>query len=647
MKKNIFLTAAAVTFAISASAQNLNPTVEVTNDFLTRSVDASKPMGKMEVPDSVMKFDLDFDYSVLSNPYKGGYDFAPYLLEMKPGGDGNKGGKFYLRAGAGYTLNPEFDLVWSPRLKNQALHLNVYAKNRSYVGDYMQIHPEVRMSEDGTAVESYDFVPFSPESVDDEYASIYPTRNSGYDIHTTAGVNGKYDFARSFLDFALSYEGIHHKNFITDYNSGSCFSALMRGNYNAVEAKAGLHSTDDGNRTFKYDADLSYRYSLSDELGFDEWLRGVASNDVALKAELGPVLNETHAVLVGVGMFVSAYTAPLSYRIWIDRPTEELMHSQAGHLYVAPHYVLSSYRMKLSAGLKLDMAVASKNEFIGGLPINQNKGQLIYPDVRFDYQLIREHLDAYASVTGGVDHNPYTSLIQNDHFYQAISNSAFLNPVSMNTIERFNARLGLRGNIASVFRYDISGGYASYDGYRHSVVGYDASTLGNSWYVDHRPVLKAGTGTFYGYDAAKVAYAELKAALELGSFLMDGDLIYTHTNLLKNAVPGFSPSPLVGNISVSYNWKDRIMAGVHADGAVRREGVWGYSVDYNPALVSIWTGHASMPGFLNLGFDASYAFNRKLSFWLKGDNLLCQTIQRTPLYAEKGIKFTAGICLNL
>jgi len=642
MKKNIFLAAAAVTFAISASAQNLNPTVEVTNDFLTRSVDASKPMGKMEVPDSVMKFDLDFDYSVLSNPYKGGYDFAPYLLEMKPGGDGNKGGKFYLRAGAGYTLNPEFDLVWSPRLKKQALHLNVFARNRSYVGDYMQIHPEARLSEDGTAVESYDFVPFSPESVEEGFKDIYPARSSGYDLLSTAGVNGKYDFARSFLDFALSYEGVHHKNFITDYNSGSCFSALMRGNYNAVEAKTGLHSTDDGNRSFKYDADLSYRYSVSDEQSFGTHWTSIGSNDIVLKGEMGPVFDETHAVLVGVGMMVSAYAAHVP-----SFNQEDLTHSQAGHLYVAPHYVLSSYRMKLSAGLKLDMAIASKNDFIGQLPINQNKGQMIYPDVRFDYQLIREHLDAYASVTGGVDHNPYTSLKQNDHFYQAVSSRAFMNPVSMNTIERFNARLGFRGNIASVFRYDISGGYASYDGYRHSVVGYDPSTLASSLYLGTRPMLMIGTGTFYGYDAASVAYAELKAALDLGSFLMDGSLTYTHTDLLKKGVAGFSLSPLVGNISVSYNWKDRIMAGVHADGAVRRQGVWGYSVDYDPDIVSIWTEHATIPGFVNLGFDASYAFNRKLSFWLKGDNLLCQTIQRTPLYAEKGIKFTAGICLNL
>lgn len=642
MKKNILLAAAAVTFAISASAQNLNPTVEVTNDFLGKTVDASKPLGKMEVPDSVMKFDLDFDYSVLSSPYKGGYDFSPYLLEMKPAADAYKAGKFYLRAGAGYTLNPEFDLVWSPKLKNQALHLNVFAQNRSYVGDYRTIRPEEQVGEDGVGTGAFTFAPASVTGEDGKTSAL---KYAGYDLHSVAGVNGKYDFARSFMDFGLSYEGIHVKTFLSDCVAGpatySSIENTSKGNYNAVEAKAGIHSNDDRENAFRYDADFSYRYSVSDETFGLIW-KSLRSNDVALKGELGPVFDETHAVLVGVGMSLSTYAAPLLYRNDYDIYSQGTMHSQAGHLYVAPHYVLSSYRMKLSAGVKLDMVIASSNEFVGSLPINQNKGQLIYPDVRFDYQLIREYLDAYASVTGGVDHNSYTSLKQDDHFYEASFSAALVNPLSMNTIERFNARIGVRGNVASVFRYDLSGGFASYGSYRHSVVGLDIYTP--KFYS--RPLL-TGMGTIYGYDDANVAYASFKGVLDLGGLLVDGSLTYTHTNLLKKEVPGFSPSPLVGNISVSYNWKDRISAGIHADGALKREGIWGYNIDYIPEIESISTFNATIPGFVNLGIDASYAFNRKLSFWLKGDNLLCQCIQRTPLYAEKGIKFTAGICLNL
>ena len=55
----------------------------------------------------------------------------------------------------------------------------------------------------------------------------------------------------------------------------------------------------------------------------------------------------------------------------------------------------------------------------------------------------------------------------------------------------------------------------------------------------------------------------------------------------------------------------------------------------------------SIPAYADLGLSFEYALSRKLSLWARGGNLLNMTIQRTPLYAEGGINFTAGICLNL
>ena len=51
----------AALFPALASAQDFNPTVEVTNVYDVTMVDALKPAMKMAVPDSLLKFDLDFD----------------------------------------------------------------------------------------------------------------------------------------------------------------------------------------------------------------------------------------------------------------------------------------------------------------------------------------------------------------------------------------------------------------------------------------------------------------------------------------------------------------------------------------------------------------------------------------------------------
>ena len=68
----------------AASAQDLDPTVVVDRAYEGKLIEVHKPALEMAVPDSLMRFDLDFDYSVFDRPYKGSYEFNPYLLSMKP-----------------------------------------------------------------------------------------------------------------------------------------------------------------------------------------------------------------------------------------------------------------------------------------------------------------------------------------------------------------------------------------------------------------------------------------------------------------------------------------------------------------------------------------------------------------------------------
>ena len=56
---------------------------------------------------------------------------------------------------------------------------------------------------------------------------------------------------------------------------------------------------------------------------------------------------------------------------------------------------------------------------------------------------------------------------------------------------------------------------------------------------------------------------------------------------------------------------------------------------------------AVIPGYADLGVYFEYAPSQILSVWARGGNLLNMTIQRNPIYAEKGINFTVGVCLNL
>ena len=107
----LYISIAALWTCAALGAQNLDPTVEVRRTYEGKLLEAHKPSLEMSVPDSVTRFDLDFDYSVFNNPYKGAYEFNPYKMLMSPltGRDSQR--KFHMRVGAGYELHPYLDLL--------------------------------------------------------------------------------------------------------------------------------------------------------------------------------------------------------------------------------------------------------------------------------------------------------------------------------------------------------------------------------------------------------------------------------------------------------------------------------------------------------------------------------------------------------
>ena len=63
--KNKYLTViACVALGAPLAAQNINQSVQVTNDYVTRFADFQKQGPALQVPDSLFRFDYDFDYSV-------------------------------------------------------------------------------------------------------------------------------------------------------------------------------------------------------------------------------------------------------------------------------------------------------------------------------------------------------------------------------------------------------------------------------------------------------------------------------------------------------------------------------------------------------------------------------------------------------
>lgn len=597
MKANHYILTALLSAAVlPALAQDLNPTVEVTNIFDGKLLEIHKPAQEMALPDSLTQFDLRFDYSVFDNPYRGVYAFKPYVVDMTPQPDAYDARTLYVRAGAGYALHPTFDLIWTP-FHQKAFTMNVYAQHHSYIGNYRRLFvtrraadtkaPLFLLSNHEKAVET---------TPDPDY--------QGYDLCTRVGANGLLEWGEGAFTFDAGYYGLNT-------------SLYEKSNYNAADLRLGVKSKDLGSNYMYYDANLAYRFGADDIAFAGEGFQTLRAHDIVLRGTFGPVIGSHNRLLVDAALGLSVYGG--------------MLNSSAGNFNITPRYVLNLSGVNLSLGVKISMSMADDDVY-QGYPLKPSKGQFLYPEVHADFVLWQNYIDLYADVTGGDTIYGYSVQKDANHFFHPRMGRG-AGPFCDLTAERVNARLGLRGNITPKFRYDLSGGWKLVKNGRVENVFFGKMRTGN---------LPSDLMPGVGYADYQMAFADLKAVWDAKPFLVEGVLSYRWTDLYKKEKPGFGPAPFTAMVRGTYNWNDRIIGGLRVEGASARAGI----VNPLPAL-SYSAVAVRVPGWVDLGVFGEFVVTRRLSFWLETGNLLNMTIQRIPMYTESGLTVTAGLTFTL
>ncbi|MBO5420073.1 MAG: hypothetical protein J6A22_08325 [Bacteroidales bacterium] len=559
MRYRIFLTTALMCFMqFWALAQNIDPTVVVSREYEGKLMEVHKPVLEMAVPDSVMSFDLEFDYSVFDNPYRGAYEFKPYLLDMRPSSFKDDSRRLYLNAGAGYQLHPELDLVWAP-LKGKSFVFDVYASHHSFFGTY---HP------------------LSPGQTEDW---------KGNDMESKAGIDGAFDWKSGAIDFDLGYYGVAQDDFIR-----------KRG-FNAFDASLGFANKPVSDDYFLFDILAEYRFAADDAAFKAGGNKSMTESLVKLDAVMGPVFRRTNKVLIDLDIDIASY--------------DDYIRSTAALFSLVPHYVFKKNRWNLDMGLNVSAFVrpdSSVSDFSEG-------GQYIYPDVRVEFETIRKSLYIYASAEGGNKLGTYSSLLgTNRHF--DMSYAGIGAPLLNNSVKRIDLNLGFKGRVVEKFSYDVKGGYADYKSIAlDAVYKYEDSESGAISYVPG-----------ISYAPFRTMYVDMDLLWRSESLYASAGIVYNRILGFNAYGPAISPAALSGNVSVEYNWKKRIYGGVDCSFSSSRAG-----------------GFYEIPAFADLGLNFEYVFASDFSLWCKAGNLLGMKIQRTPFYAEKGVYFTLGFCLNL
>ena len=576
MRQHILTTALAAAVSALAFGQNLNPTVEVTNAYEGGASSISKPAQQMAVPDSVTRFNLDFDYSVFEKPFKGAYEFRPYYVQLKPEPMANTEEKFYLRAGAGFTLHPELDMVWSP-VRKEKFRLNFYANHHSYFGRYHQF--DLGNKADGV------------------YPIVSIDKSGGYLADTKVGADASYGWNGGVATLDV------------DYRHRMADIAWHTQNLGGVEAKARIRSLPSNEPHFLYDAAVRYHFLEGDlshtrGAGYGHYTREVSESAFSLDGTFGPVLDEDHRILVDLDMDLARYRR--------DR------FGYTGLLSVTPKYQFNLDRWRFSLGVKVAAIIYSDDFNLWG-EAYQHKSGTFFPDVHIDYHLLDDRLILQTSATGGDRFNSFSGRFFSRPFtYEGVFGHG---------TERIRAMIGARGNIASRFLYDLQAGYARW---AHTPV--DGLVIVEPVSGEYFPLLPAQYEKSFN-----LLFADLDYGWKSESVTVDGRLAWRRSNIRGDYA--FAPAALTGFIRPAYNWGERVKAGFDVAWSTRQKAT--LTNDAGDVI-----DNYVVPGWVDLGLFAEYRFTHRLGFWAKGGNLLNQAVQRTPLVAEAGMYFTAGILLN-
>lgn len=594
----------------AASAQNLNPTVQVTNAYEGKLMEVEKQNLPMAVPDSLTRFDWNFNYSVFDNPYKGAYEFNPYLIDMKPDPVPYDGKNLYVRAGAGYTFHPELEAVWSPMLKN-GLKLSVYDDFKGYWGQYHTMNIE---------------------QTDPSLKPCYAI--DGNDAGNRFGVSARYDFKPVILSLDGKFDWLNSRGFCETSNNVFGESVSLRARSNAA-------------KSFFFDAEAGFK-NLSNR---SEWapLPYVFYRTLDLQQLFEPI----DGTFVETGFNVDAsfaYKLSKSFSLGLSASYENLLFQMAGvnihsaPLNITPSVTFSADRFALTAGLRfsdvfkgydVDKSLLRTGEDgVPFYPMADYEGKLIYPQAHISFEAIEDALQVYADLTGGQHFNSYSGFLESNHFFSGLWAGQYPTVFGDASVNTADVSLGLNGRIASRLQFDLKGGYSQWYNLPMESLLHSPFTYGEKYF------LASPTYSFVNMD---LFYGELDAAWKSDRLDISGLFKVQKSDYTRSA--GALSLPLFsGSADVTYNWNRRLFFGVSA------EWMTGRTCEMDCTTISSSSRmmmQVNAPGWVDLGINLEYWITSGMSLWLKGGNLLNQPVMRNLIIAEKGPYATAGICLNL
>lgn len=331
---------------------------------------------------------------------------------------------------------------------------------------------------------------------------------------------------------------------------------------------------------------------------------------IVLKPTLEFEIGDNTITTTLIGDFLKGSFVRPNYQSGFDPSMYSIMN-----VGVNPNLVVLRDNLTLNLGLTLYGSFDTQNRkvFIK-----------VYPKVNASYSLLDEMLIGYAGLEGDLEQNTYRDAVLENQY---VSPTLLLKP----TNRLFNFHLGFKGKLSDVVSYNIRGSYSSEVD--------KALFLNNAISTTNPEGFDYGNSFSYLYNDidTMTGFGELNFEINK-KFRLGGSITYLKYNSKNNQEAWNLP---------------QLKAGATLDYQISKKWYMGAQVYYvgermdidaqNSTVTSLPITTITLDEYIDANVNFGYRLNERLSFFIKGNNLIGNNYQRWVNFPVQGLQFMGGV----
>lgn len=312
---------------------------------------------------------------------------------------------------------------------------------------------------------------------------------------------------------------------------------------------------------------------------------------------------------------------------------EEAIKNKYLNIGLAPSLLLKKDNIDLSLGLN----IMHSNDMSGN-----NNVFNVYPNISASMNLIDGLISSYAELKGGIHQNSYKEFAEDMPF---ISPTQTIAPTSV----QYDFLVGMKGKLISNISYNTSFGYRKENGYIHYIKNNNQLDFSetNIKLISDAKAWELGNSFSAVRDTSNILEIKADVEYEVSNvlFIVANAQYNTYTSTKYKSVYNKPNVQLSGAVKYMINSNIRISAEVFFVGERSFVDYVEKTYTIDGKNITSWdldTG-GKLDSYLDMNLRATYDISKKLSTFLRVNNILNKSYELYKDYPVQGIQVMAGV----